>query len=174
MAALTAIATGLGAASTLASSILGAVGSAKANKRANALIDNAQKENESWYDRQMSRDYTRRAENQAILKRQRELLDEYYNRSASAQAVTGGTDEAVAMSKASANDALAKTMTNIAAQSTAQKDAAEQQYLANKATLTQQQIAAQQAKAQQVATAAGQGISAGLNLLGSTIAKENA
>lgn len=163
------IGTGVGAATSLASSIIGAISSAKANKRANNLINTQRQENRDWYNNRMSQDYTKRSDNQAILKKQKEMLDAYYNRAQAGQAVSGGTDEAVAMQKAAANASLADTMTNMAAQSSSYKDAIEQQYRAQDAALNQQQVGAQQNKAAQTAAAAAQGVSAGLNLFGSAM-----
>lgn len=162
-----------GAATSLASSILGAVGSANATKNANALINSQKVKNRNWYNSEISQDYMQRADTQAILKKQKELLDAQYNRAAATNVVAGGTDEALAMQKAQANDTVADTMTNIAAQASSYKDNVEQQYRQQDNALTQQQIAALQGKAGQVAQAAGQGISAGLNLMGSVIKSSN-
>ena len=158
-----------GAAASLASSIIGAVGSAKATREANALINTQKVKNRNWYDSQVSQDYMQRSDTQAILKKQKELLDAQYNRAAATNVVAGGTDEALAMQKAQANDTVADTMTNIAAQASSYKDNIEQQYRQQENALTQQQIAAAQGKAGQIAQAAGQGVSAGLNLMGTGI-----
>ena len=103
-----------GAAASLASSIIGAVGSAKATREANALINTQKVKNRNWYDSQVSQDYMQRSDTQAILKKQKELLDAQYNRAAATNVVAGGTDEALAMQTAQANDTVADTLTNIA------------------------------------------------------------
>lgn len=160
-----------GAAASLASSIIGAVGSANATRKANALINTQKTENRRWYDSQMSQDYLQRSDTQAILKKQKELLDAQYNRAQATNAVAGGTDEALAMQKAQANETLAETMTNVAGQASSYKDSVDQQYRAQDAALTQQQVAAATGQSQQIAQAAGQGVTAGLNLMGSAINK---
>ena len=66
-----------GAATSLASSILGAVGSANATKEANALINSQKVKNRNWYNSEISQDYMQRADTQAILKKQKELLQEF-------------------------------------------------------------------------------------------------
>lgn len=159
----------VGAAASLASSILGAVKSANAGKKANALINTQRADNKKWYDTQMGQDYLQRSDAQAILKKQKELLDAQYDRARATNAVVGGTDEALAMQQAKANETLADTMTNMAAQSSAYKDSIEQQYRQQDAALAQQQIAQAKGQSQQIAQAAGQGVSAGLNLMGSAI-----
>lgn len=164
-----AIIAAAGAAASLASSVIGAVRSAEATREANALINTQKVKNKNWYDSQVSQDYMQRPDTQAILKKQKELLDAHYNRAAATNVVSGGTDEALAMQKAQANDTVADTMTNIAAQASSYKDNIEQQYRQQENALTQQQIAAEQAKAGQIAQAAGQGVSAGLNLMGTGI-----
>lgn len=160
---------GIGAATSLASSIIGAVSSAKATREANALINTQKVNNKNWYDSQVSQDYMQRSDTQAILKKQKELLDAQYNRAAATSVVAGGTDEALAMQKAQANDTVADTMTNIAAQASSYKDNIEQQYRQQENALTQQQVAVAQGKAEQIAQAAGQGVSAGLNLMGNAL-----
>lgn len=159
----------IGAAASLASSIIGAVSSANANRKANALINTQKKDNRKWYDNQMSQDYIQRSDVQAVLKKQKELLDAQYDRAQATSVVAGGTDEALAMQKAKANEALADTMTNIAGQAASYKDSVDQQYRQQDAALTQQQIGVYQNKAQQIAAAAGQGVTAGLNLVGASI-----
>lgn len=163
------VALAVGAAASLASSILGAVKSANAGKKANALINTQRADNKKWYDTQMGQDYLQRSDAQAILKKQKELLDAQYDRARATNAVVGGTDEALAMQQAKANETLADTMTNMAAQSSAYKDSIEQQYRQQDAALAQQQIAQAKGQSQQIAQAAGQGVSAGLNLMGSAI-----
>lgn len=162
----------VGAATSLASSIIGAVGSANAARKGNALISAEKTKNKKWYDSQMNQDYINRPDNQAILKKQRELLEEQYKRARATNIVAGGTDEALAMQQAKANETLADTMSNMAAQSASYKDSVDQQYRQQDAALTQQQVAQNMAQSQQVAQAAGQGVSAGLNLMGAAMNKE--
>ena len=117
----------------------------------------------------MNEDYLGRSDAQAVLKKQRELLDQQYRRARAMNVVTGGSDEALALQERAANDSLASTLTNIAGRSDIYRDSAEQQYRAQEAQLTGQQIAAESQRAQNIAAAASQGVSAGLNLLGNDI-----
>lgn len=159
----------IGAGLGLASSIYGAISSAQHNKRSQNLIDAQRRKNAQWYEQEMSRDYMNRQDTQAVLKKQKEMLDEYYNRAASASAVTGSTDEAAAQAKAAANKTLENTMTNIAANSAAYKDNIGQQYRSKDDLFNQQQSAIEAQRSQQIAQAAGQAVNAGLSLVGTSI-----
>lgn len=163
----------IGGTTALASSIIGAIGSANANRKANNLISTQRKENKAWYDLKRAEDYTQRSDVQAILGKQRELLDEQYKRARATNIVAGGTDEALALQQKAANDSMADTMATVAGQASAYKDAAEAQYRQQDAALNQQQVAGYQQQAQAMAQAAGQGVSAGLNIMGSGIIKKN-
>lgn len=164
----------IGAGLGLASSIYGAIKSAKKGNEARSLISAQRQKNQRWYDQEMSKDYMNRSDTQAVLKKQKELLDEHYNRSASSAAVMGATDEATAQAKAAANKSLENTMTNIAANSAAHKDSVEQQYQEKDDALNQQQAASYQKQSQQIAKAASQAAKAGLSLVGTAIGTPSA
>ncbi len=163
----------IGAATALGSAIYGAIKSRNANRKASNLISTLKNDNRRWYESEMAQDYTQRSDTQAILKKQKELLEAQYNKARATNVVAGGTDEALAMQKAQANDTLADTMTNIAAQASAHKDNINQQYRQQNTALTQQQAGVYTGQGQQVAQAAGQGVSAGLNLVGTGLESTN-
>ena len=114
----------------------------------------------------MSEDYTKRSDVQSALQRQRAMLNDRYRTEKAAQAVSGGTDEAMALEKQADADAMSKTYSNIAANAANYRDQVEQQYRAQDAALNQQQAATLQAQAQATAQAASQGVNAGIGLLG--------
>lgn len=146
----------LGAAVQVGSSIYGAVKSSQANKRAQQMIQNQRQENRRWYDQKMSEDYMQRSDVQNVLRKQRELLNEQYQRARATNIVAGGTDESLALQQQAANEAMGDTMADIAANASSYRDSIENQYRAQDAALNQQQVAAEQAKAQAIAQAAGQ------------------
>ena len=154
------------AVATLGSAAIGAISSAQQNKRARSILQQQKSDNQNWYNTRMSEDFTNRVDSQAIITRQRELLDEQARNARGANAVAGGTPESEAIAKAQANSSLAQTMSDIAAQGAAYKDSVEQSYRQQDAALRQQegQIAHNQAMA--TAQAAGQAVNAGINLLG--------
>ena len=166
----------IGAAAQIGSSIYGAIKSSKANKRAEQLLKNQRDENQKWYETRMAEDYTKRADVQNVLRKQRELFEEQYQRAKAGNVVAGGTDEALALQKAAANEAMGETMADIAAQASDYKEGIEEQYRTQDAALNQQQIGMEQAKAQNIAAAAGQMGSAVSGLMSGNVGKaiENA
>lgn len=146
----------IGAAAQIGSSIYGAVKSSQANKRAQAMIQNQRDENQKWYDQKIAEDYTQRSDVQNILRKQRDLLNEQYQRARATNIVAGGTDESLALQQQAANEAMGDTITDIAANASNYKDSIENQYRAQDAALNQQQIGVEQANAQAIAQAAGQ------------------
>lgn len=161
---------GLGGATALAGAIYGTIKSGQYNNKARQLIQQQRDDNRKWYDVKMSSDYTQRSDVQAAVKKQRDMLNETINRARATNAVAGGTDEALAMQKASANRSLAQTMTDIAASSAAYKDNIEQQYRQQDAALNQQQAQSYQQQAAQTAQAASQVVNAGLGIVGNSLA----
>lgn len=143
--------------------------SADANNEANRLIEQQKADNRAWYNTKMSEDYTQRADAQAVIQKQRQLLNEQYRNARATNIVAGGSDAQLAAQKQLANESVAQTMSDIAANGASAKDAAEQQYLNTNASLTQQQVANKQNQAQNIAAAGGQAASAGVNLTGAIL-----
>ena len=104
----------------------------------------------------MAEDYTQRADVQNVLRKQRDLLSEQYKRARATNVVAGGTDESLAIQQQQANETLAETTANIAAQSEAYKEGIENQYRQREAELAQQEIENYQNQAQAISAAAGQ------------------
>lgn len=151
----------IGAAASLISQGVGMAQSAKAKAEADAKRAELQQENENWLNRRYNEDPLQRTSAQRVLTRMTDELRKRNKATAGRAAVMGGTEESVAAEKARSTEAMAETMSRIAAQGDAQKDAIEQQYRQTKTGLTQQQIAADLQRGQQVAqstAAAGQAI----------------
>ena len=118
---------------TAAGSLLSFFGSKKGNgERNKALSDleSARDKELSYYERLAYSDPLHNSENQAALRQARELLKSNNQRAAASAAVTGATDESVALQKAAANEAVEDITADIAAHSTAYRDNAMQNYLA--------------------------------------------
>lgn len=162
----------IGAAAQVGSSIYGAINSSQANKRAERLLKNQRDENQKWYDQKMTEDYTQRSDVQNVLRKQRELLQEQYQRARATNLVAGGTDESLALQQAAANDAMGDTLADIAANASAYKESVENQYRATEAALNQQQITNEQNRAQAIANAAGQVGSAVSGLISGGVAEK--
>ena len=131
----------IGAGLSIASAIAGGISSAKKNREARALQEQERRRNREWYDAEMAKDYTMRADYQNVLRRQREMYNERLNNLAASQAVTGASDASVAAEKEAINKAVADTTSNMAAMSEQAKDRATDRYLDTESQLRQQQIA---------------------------------
>ena len=145
-----------GAAIQAGSSIYGAIKSSQANKRANDLIQSERDANRKWYEEKMAEDYMQRADVQNVLRKQRELLNEQYQRARATNVVAGGTDESLALQQEAANETLGETTADIASQAADYKESVENQYRAKDSALNQQQVSVYQNEASQIAQAAGQ------------------
>ena len=84
----------------------------------------------------------------------------------------GGTDEALAMEKEAANQAVSDTMAGINADASAHKDNIQQSYMNADAALSQQQIAGQQQRAQNIAQAAGEAGKMSASIVGNVLTKK--
>lgn len=167
---LAAIGAGVSLASALGNAIAGSI----KNKKAQRELESQKEKNDKYHNNVMLSDYTNRSDVQAVLKKQKELLDAQYNRTAKTNAIAGGTDEAAAMQRDSANQSLSDSMTNIAANAAAYKDAEQARYMQSDAAISQQKANLAQSQANNIAQAAGQGVSAGLNMIGAEIGTPSA
>ena len=80
----------IGAAASLAGSIFGGYQASKAMKKSRRLLEAQLRDNQNWYDRRMSQDYTQTASSQAAMKRAMEYAEQL-NRKADGQAAVNGT-----------------------------------------------------------------------------------
>lgn len=127
-----------GAALSATSSIIGSARAKKQAEKAEAQLDLQRKQNEDWYNRRYNEDYTQTAEAQRALTLARENAQQQLAAARGRQAVVGGTEESVAATQEAVNRGLAETMSGIAAQGTARRDAVEDTYLRNRGTISQQ------------------------------------
>lgn len=155
-----------GAVAALGSTIYGAIKSKNYNDKMRALIQQQRDDNKRWYESSRAEDYTQRTDAQAVLNKQRELLEEQSRQARATNVVSGGTDQAEALQMAAANKSLSDTMSKIAAQAAQAKDADEQQYRNTDAELTGTQVTQLGQQAAGTAQATSQATSAGLNLMG--------
>lgn len=149
----------------MGSTIYGLAESKRMNDAAQAELDSRRNENKQWYNQKMNEDYMMRSDVQNVLRKQRELLNEQYQRARATNIVAGGTDESLALQQQAANKTLGDTMSDIAANASNYKDNVEQQYRAQESSLSQQQQQIYSDRANAVASAASQAAGAGANLL---------
>lgn len=158
------------AVAALGSTIYGAINSKKYNDKMKALVQEERDENKRWYESQMASDYTQRTDAQSVLTKQRELFEEANKQARATNVVAGGTDQAEALRKASANDAMAQTSSDIAAKAAQHKDNVEQSYRQTDSAINQQQAQAYGQQASDTAQATSQLTNASLNLMGTALA----
>lgn len=162
----------------VASSIFGANKAKKAARRAqaeNTYRTNAEK---AWYDKNYNTDYLDTKAGQNLMRRAKEVQDEYVRKADGAAAVGGGTAASVAMAKEAANKAMGDTIANVAAQDTARKQHVEDAHLQNTQQLSRERQQIEQQKAQATSDAAQNASNAmfnfGVNQLGSELEGANA
>ena len=163
----------LSLAGGVASSLFGANKAKKAARRAqaeNTYRTNAEK---AWYDKNYNTDYLNTKAGQNLMRRAKEVQDEYVRKADGAAAVGGGTAASVAMAKESANKAMGDTIANIAAQDTSRKQHVEDAHLQNTQQLSRERQQIEQQKAQATSDAAQNASNAmfnfGVNQLGSEL-----
>ena len=163
----------LALAGGVASSLFGANKAKKAARRAaaeNKYRTNAEK---AWYDKNYNTDYLDTKAGQNLMRRAKEVQDEYIRKADGAAAVGGGTAASVAMAKESANKAMGDTIANIAAQDTSRKQHVEDAHLQNTQQLSRERQQIEQQKAQNTSDAAQNASNAmfnfGVNQLGSEL-----
>lgn len=155
------------------SSLFGANKAKKAARRAqaeNTYRTNAEK---AWYDKNYNTDYLDTKAGQNLMRRAKEVQDEYVRKADGAAAVGGGTAASVAMAKEAANKAIGDTIANVAAQDTARKQHVEDAHLQNTQQLSRERQQIEQQKAQATSDAAQNASNAmfnfGVNQLGSEL-----
>jgi hypothetical protein len=158
----------IGLTAAIVGALYGGIKSGKLNRRAVKILQQQKNDNQNWYDVKMSSDYTQRADVQAAIKKQRELLQEQYDRARATNVVAGGTDEALALQKQAANQSLADTATSVAARSADYKDKVEDAYLGRKAQLEDQERQNLSQRAAATAQASSQVVNSGLNMVGNS------
>lgn len=157
----------------VASSLFGANKAKKAARRAqaeNTYRTNAEK---AWYDKNYNTDYLDTKAGQNLMRRAKEVQDEYVRKADGAAAVGGGTAASVAMAKEAANKAMGDTIANVAAQDTARQQHVEDAHLQNTQQLSRERQQIEQQKAQNTSDAAQNASNAmfnfGVNQLGSEL-----
>lgn len=130
----------LGAGASLYGSWKSGKQSADADANAKNAMDAQKAANDAWWAQKQSENYMDTLESQAAIAKARELAAEQMANARGVQAVMGGTDASVAVAQKSANKMLADTISGMAVQQTARKDAAEQMYLNQNNALSNQMI----------------------------------
>lgn len=134
---------------SLASSAIGAFGSAYSNYKAGRELKNEIKDNESDYKKDYYGDYTQRTDVQNAIGRMRGLMKDRADARRGTAAVMGSTPEAVVAGQKVDNEALGETVSNIAGQSSRYKDIVKARYQSNRSALRMKQAAVYDGQAEQ-------------------------
>lgn len=159
----------IGAVGGLASGIAGGIKSAKAAKEQQKLIDEQERKNDAWYNRNYYQNYLDSAEAQAAMKRVENTLKKQNQEARATAVVTGATPEAAVAQQQANNEILDNVATDLAAQGTARKanvDAINQQ---NENNIMNMRIAQNQATERGNA----QLMDNGLGIIGSALSMQN-
>jgi hypothetical protein len=158
----------IGAGMQLAGGIIGGINAAKSMKKYRSMLEQSQQDNTNWYNRRYNEDATQRADAQRALTQTEDAIKERYRQAAGTAAVTGGTEESVAATKAASAKTLADATASIAAAGKQRKDNVESTYLSRNNQLNEQIANSYVQQAQQVGSAI-QGAASAAGGLGSAI-----
>jgi hypothetical protein len=121
-----------GAAFSIGSAIYGGIKSARARKAQQNLINEQNRKNEEWYNKNYYSDYMQNADVQSGLSMLRDQLRLNTRQQAGALAMRGGTDEARLAAQSAGNRTYADAIRGIAGQATAYKRGIDAQYQQNR------------------------------------------
>lgn len=131
-----------GAGANLLGGLFGAIGSARAARKAKEAQLKTNEElgalNQEMFNRNYYQDIMSRSDTQAALKAQRDLLNESLKRQQRTAAITGATPESIAAAQKGINDSISQTISGIQSQASALKDNAYTNYMNQKGSLAEQ------------------------------------
>lgn len=118
------VASAVGAAIGLGSTIFGGIQSSKAEKRAREREEKAYNSQQAYWKRKYNEDYSDTAAGRNMLRRAKEFADANWKKSQGAAAVGGASDASVAMAKEQGNKVYSDTMASLASADVQRKDSA--------------------------------------------------
>lgn len=149
-------------------SIFGGIKASQAMRKVKDNINAEKADNEAWYNAEYYNDATQRADAQRAIQMTMEDVRKRNQQARAMQAVAGGTDASVAAEKAANNQAIADTMSSIAADAADRKDQIQQQYRATKSNLNGQLNQLEMGKAEAIGQAV-QGVTGAANKIAGAI-----
>ena len=157
------IATALGVAGGLASSLIGGSKAEEAAREAERRQRIAENKENAWYTRRYNEDYIDTAAGQNLVRRAKDYARENWKKAAGAQAVAGGTDAATAMAKEAGNRMVGDTIANIAAADSQRKANVDAQHRAAEQGFAQMDMQRANQRAQNITNAAQSASNAMMN-----------
>lgn len=133
------VASAVGAAIGLGSTIFGGIQSSKAEKRAREREEKAYNSQQAYWKRKYNEDYSDTAAGRNMLRRAKEFADANWKKSQGAAAVGGASDASVAMAKEQGNKVYSDTMASLASADVQRKDSAAMGIMNSEASYAQAQ-----------------------------------
>ena len=155
-----ALLTALAAIGGIGSSIASAIGSARQANLAQSTALAGYNEVDRMLRSKYRADYTKRSDFQALMAKQKELLDAQYAREKGVNAVIGNNDAAVYAQKQANAQSIANTMSNAGAIASSYKDAIQSQITQNQMAKTNFTASEHARRAQTIAGAGGNALKA--------------
>ena len=124
--AAAAVGAGLG----VLSSLYGGSKAAKEARKARRMLAEQEAKEKAWYERRYNQDYADTAAGQRLLTQARDFAKSNWKKAEGTNRVTGGTDARIAQAKEAGTKMMGDTISQIAANDTARKDAIDTKHLA--------------------------------------------
>lgn len=150
------IATAIGAGLSVLSSLYGGAKARQQAKEADREMAASRAKNDNWFRRRYNENYADTAAGQNLLRKAQEFGRDYWRKARGQQRVSGATDAQAALAKQQGLTMQGNTISQIAANDTSRKQAADTSHRQRDAQLSTQYIQNQQKKAAQTQYAAGQ------------------
>lgn len=148
------IATAVGAALAVGSSLWGGAKASDAANKVNKMIESEKANDNAWYRRRYNQRFADTAAGQEYRRQAMEVAGKIWKRADGARRVAGATDESAALAKEAGNKIVGDTIGGMAARDTQRQDAVDAQHRSIQHQLTQQQIGVEQQRAAQITNAA--------------------
>ena len=158
------IATALGVAGGLASSLIGGNAAEQAAREAERRQRALENKENAWYTRRYNEDYLDTAAGQNLVRRAKDYARENWKKAAGAQAVAGGTDAATAMAKEAGNRMVGDTIANIAAADSQRKANVDAQHRQAEQSFAQMDMQRANQRAQNITNSAQNASNAMMNV----------
>lgn len=150
------IATAIGAGLSVLSSLYGGAKARQQAKEADREMAASRAKNDNWFRRRYNENYADTSAGQNLLRKAQEFGRDYWRKARGQQRVSGATDAQAALAKQQGLTMQGNTISQIAANDTSRKQAADTSHRQRDAQLSTQYIQNQQKKAAQTQYAAGQ------------------
>lgn len=118
------VASAIGGAISLGSSIFGGIKSAEAEKKARKKEAESHAKNMAWFRRRYDEDYSETAAGRNMLRKAKEYADANWKKAQGASAVGGASDASAALAKEQGNKLYSDVLSNMASTDVARKDSA--------------------------------------------------